>query len=93
VYQEALTNVARHAHASAVQTSLEEKDGYLLLTVKDNGDGFDSNEALTQNSWGLVGMRERAMMLQGDLKIERAKPNGTVVTLKVPMAQSTPQPL
>jgi PAS domain S-box-containing protein len=87
VYQEALTNVARHANATRVETVFEEDGNYIHLIVKDNGQGFDLNEIRTRHSIGLIGMKERAMMLHGDLTIEGNKPNGTVVSLKVPLLE------
>jgi PAS domain S-box-containing protein len=84
VYQEALTNVARHAHATLVETSLTRKDGYFILTVKDNGTGFDMEEAKIKNSLGLVGMRERALLFHGDLTIESEKRRGSIIILRVP---------
>jgi len=87
VYQEALTNVARHANATQVETIFEEDDNYIHLIVKDNGQGFDLNEIKTNHSFGLIGMKERAMMLNGDLSIESNKPYGTIVFLKVPIPE------
>lgn len=86
VYQEALTNVARHAHASKIETTLEEKESAIILTIQDNGAGFDMEEAKTKNSLGLIGMRERARLFNGELSIKSEKQKGTVITLKVPLA-------
>jgi PAS domain S-box-containing protein len=88
VYQEALTNIARHAQATLVETSLEEKNGYVMLAIKDNGIGFAMEEAKTKNSLGLIGMRERALMFQGEITIESKKEKGTTVTLKVPFLEA-----
>jgi PAS domain S-box-containing protein len=87
VYQEALTNVARHGHATLVQTSLTKEDGCIILSIKDNGVGFDMEEAKTKNSLGLIGMRERAILFNGDLKIQSEKGKGTLITLKVPLSE------
>jgi signal transduction histidine kinase len=84
IYQEALTNVARHAHATEVQTNLEEKDGYIKLIIKDNGQGFDPGEEKSNYSLGLIGMYERTLLLHGELDIESSKQAGTVITLKIP---------
>ena len=86
VHQEALTNIARHAQATQIETILERNDGSLLLVIKDNGNGFNVDEEKSINSIGLIGMKERALMLHGELTIESEKGKGTVVTLKVPIA-------
>lgn len=85
IYQEILTNIARHAHATSVETILVEKDGYINLIIKDNGLGFDVLEVKKKKSWGLIGMKERALMFRGELTIESVKQTGTVITLKIPI--------
>lgn len=87
VYQEALTNVARHAQATQVETTLREDDGYVLLTVKDNGKGIDMAAASVKNSLGLIGMRERAILFHGHLLIEGIPQEGTTITLKIPFVK------
>jgi signal transduction histidine kinase len=57
----------------------------IRLIIKDNGHGFDPNEAKKKNSLGLIGMKERVLMVQGELNIESEKLKGTVVTLKIPL--------
>ena len=86
VYQEALTNVARHAQATLVETFLTERDGFIYLNVKDNGIGFDMGEVKNKRSLGLVGMRERAMLFHGELIIKSEKGKGTEIILKAPMS-------
>ena len=85
VYQEALTNIARHSQATIVETFLIEQNGFIYLTIKDNGVGFDLEEVKSKRSLGLVGMRERAMLFQGELVINSAKGKGTEILLKAPM--------
>jgi PAS domain S-box-containing protein len=85
VYQEALTNVARHAHAQHVETSLSAGDGYLFMVITDDGTGFDIRDSTNRKSLGLVGMKERALMFKGELTIKTALKKGTVITLKVPL--------
>ena len=86
IFQEALTNVARHSDATTVDIRLSQRDEDLLLQVKDNGRGI-SREALTNpRSLGLLGMRERASLLSGDVTFESPPTGGTLVTLCVPKA-------
>jgi PAS domain S-box-containing protein len=68
ITQEALTNVARHSFATQVRISLEVKDGMFLLTVKDNGCGFEPQDLGDSHCLGLVGMRERAALAGGSLE-------------------------
>jgi PAS domain S-box-containing protein len=82
--QEALTNVARHARARNVGVVLERRDDRLLLIVEDDGAGFDLSRALQKGRLGLVGMRERAQMMGGDLTIETSPGQGTAVYVEVP---------
>jgi PAS domain S-box-containing protein len=84
VYQEALTNIARHAGATRVETVFEKKEGHIRLTIKDDGQGFNLKEVKSRSSLGLIGMKERALMFQGDLVIEHNAPKGTIVILKIP---------
>ncbi len=87
VYQEALTNVARHASATLVESSLSKSDQYVRLIVKDNGVGFSMEEAKAKKSLGLIGMRERAHLFHGELTIESGKQSGTTIILKVPVSE------
>jgi PAS domain S-box-containing protein len=88
VYQEALTNVARHANASKLVTSLSRNTTHLILNVKDNGVGFDMEEARRKKSLGLVGMRERAILFKGELTINSRQGEGTSVRLSVPLTMN-----
>ncbi len=83
VYQEALTNIARHSKATEVETKIDEDHDHILLEVKDNGQGMDT-DASNKNTLGLIGMRERAIMFRGELTIQSEKQKGTVIKLKVP---------
>jgi PAS domain S-box-containing protein len=88
VYQEALTNVMRHAGATAVTAKLESTDSEVVLTITDNGKGFEQDEANGKKTLGLVGMKERAVMLGGNLVISSIAGEGTTITLKVPLNSS-----
>jgi PAS domain S-box-containing protein len=85
IFQESLTNVARHAHASRVQVCMKEETGKLVLIVSDNGRGITEGE-LTR-SLGLLGMRERAMLFGGSVEIEGSPDRGTKVTVSIPVEE------
>lgn len=84
IVQEALGNAARHSGASAVQVGLATSPGLLRVIVADNGRGFDPAVG-RQAGLGLIGMRERAVLLGGDLRIDSAPGSGTRVVLEVPL--------
>jgi PAS domain S-box-containing protein len=85
IFQEALTNVVRHANATRINISLKEKADNIILTVRDNGEGIKESEISNANSLGLLGMRERAILLGGVIKISAAPGKGTKVTLRIPL--------
>jgi len=89
IFQESLTNVARHAHATRVEARLELKADQLLFQVHDNGRGFDPEEAKARRSLGLVGMQERALLLNGELKVEGVPGAGTTMILRIPLFSPT----
>jgi PAS domain S-box-containing protein len=84
IFQETLTNVARHARAHKVETSLVVGDGQIALITRDNGKGFDP-AAGRQGSLGLLGMKERAYLLGGEFKIVSAPGKGTTVVVHIPL--------
>ena len=84
IFQETLTNVARHAKASEVKVRLAEDDGDLTLEVRDNGMGIGENELGSADSLGILGMRERALLLGGTLVIRGEAGKGTTVSLRIP---------
>ncbi|HZJ10925.1 MAG TPA: sensor histidine kinase, partial [Trueperaceae bacterium] len=90
VVQEALHNVAKHAHASNVRVSMRQDDERLLLTVSDDGVGFDVN-ASYPGHLGLTSMHERVQGLGGELKIESEHDAGTSVSLRLPLTGSEDQ--
>ncbi|MDP3929411.1 MAG: sensor histidine kinase, partial [Bacteroidota bacterium] len=85
IYQEALTNIIRHANTPSVLTNLEQKDNQLILRIEDFGVGFNLAEVKLKNSFGLSGMSERALMMSGYLQIESSPNQGTVILLTVPL--------
>ena len=87
IFQESLTNVARHSQAKNVSVSLLQKDNQLILTIRDNGIGFEEGPMTTKNTLGLLGMKERSMMMGGVYDISSAKGEGTTVTVIVPLSK------
>ena len=85
VAQEALTNVARHAGASNVDVTLRVRDGELVVSVVDNGCGFEVERLSEHKSFGIAGMRERASLAGGRLEIRSRPGQGTEVYLSLPL--------
>jgi signal transduction histidine kinase len=86
IFEEAMTNVMRHAQATQVDIKLEKENGELELTIRDNGRGITEAEQSDRLSLGLLGMRERASLIGGRVVIANSEGKGTVVTLRVPVA-------
>jgi len=84
IFQETLTNAARHANATRVKVSLKEKTGKLELQVRDNGKGITEEQISDPKSFGLIGMRERAQFLGGEVEIKGVQDKGTTVTARIP---------
>jgi signal transduction histidine kinase/ligand-binding sensor domain-containing protein len=88
IAQESLANAARHANATQVSADLLYGATRLVLTVTDNGSGFQLTEGLSANGhFGIQGMRERAVQIRGQLTIESSPGNGTTVTLEAPITE------
>ncbi|MDP2885811.1 MAG: PAS domain S-box protein [Ignavibacteria bacterium] len=85
ILQEALTNIARHAGAHKVDIELRRQEETLVLEVKDDGRGITEEEMLRRTSLGIVSMKERTILLGGELEIRGVKGKGTIVTVAVPM--------
>jgi signal transduction histidine kinase len=86
IFQETLTNVARHANATEVDVTLAGGNGDLGLEVHDNGKGISKEELSDGQSLGILGMRERALLLGGELTISGAPGKGTTVKVRIPSA-------
>ena len=84
ICQEALTNVARHARATAVRIVLARNRGHVVLEVHDNGAGIPPAVLTSAKSLGLLGMRERTRAFNGELLIRGAPGEGTAVRVKIP---------
>jgi len=85
IFQEALTNIARHADATEVMIDLKEKAGKVELTVRDNGKGITEEQISNARSFGLIGMRERVYYYGGKLRISGVSNEGTTVSLTIPL--------
>jgi signal transduction histidine kinase/ligand-binding sensor domain-containing protein len=88
IAQEAVTNTVKHAHASEVRIRLEMEDQRLSLRVDDDGAGFEQDEAfsIVGGHFGLLGMRERAERLGGELQLHSEPGQGTQVEVTVPLS-------
>ena len=87
ILQEALTNVIRHAQAQTVELTLSVQGKELCLSISDDGQGFEPS-AGRPASFGLVGMRERVLMLGGTLSLQSEPGAGTTLSVRVPLSQS-----
>lgn len=85
IYQESLTNVLRHARADKISSSLYMSNNALILNITDNGAGFDIDKITNKKTLGLLGMKERTLIMGGNYKIESNPGNGTSVTVSVPL--------
>ena len=84
IFQETLTNVARHANATEVNVRLAKVDGKLALEVHDNGIGVSEERPAARGSLGIVGMRERALLVGGEFTITGGPGKGTTVRVGIP---------
>jgi PAS domain S-box-containing protein len=87
IIQEALTNVARHSRASRVSVEFWEADGMLEIQVQDDGIGITEEQSTSPLSFGLIGIRERAQGLHGEVSITGMPGKGTTLTVTIPLPQ------
>jgi signal transduction histidine kinase len=88
IFQEILTNIARHAKASSVNVQLSISDDILKLKVADDGIGISESQIRGQGSLGLLGMQERAQLFGGEVSIRGTSGRGTTVSVSIPMSRS-----
>jgi len=88
IFQETLTNIVRHADATQVNIHLREEGDKLVLEVQDNGRGMTGREVSGTRSLGLLGMTERATMLDGEVNIIGRQGKGTTVGVRIPLQRS-----
>jgi signal transduction histidine kinase len=91
IFQEALTNVARHARASAVHVTLSERKRTFELRIRDNGRGIKDADLTRPGALGLLGMRERAAIIGGVFTISGRPAKGTAISVRVPTAGRRPR--
>jgi signal transduction histidine kinase len=84
IVQESMTNSVRHGGARKIRIHLQRDEGMLILRVEDDGRGFEPGKEFS--SFGLLGMRERALQCGGDFRIESSPGGGTVVYASIPLA-------
>ena len=90
IAQEGLANVVRHAQATEVEMTLSIRDGAAVLEIRDDGRGIRADEAASRGSLGLLGIRERAELLGGTVKIEGEAGKGTRLTVTLPVSDASP---
>jgi two-component system sensor histidine kinase UhpB len=93
ILQEALTNVVRHASASAVHVALSHRRGVCELQIRDNGRGIADARLADPGSVGLLGMRERASLIGGTFNIIGKRGKGTTVSVRVPIVETSRRPV
>jgi len=84
ILQEALNNIAKHSKATLVKIQLRNESNKLVLEIIDNGIGFDKNISGRQDSYGMIGMKERVVLLEGELDIISEEGQGTCVRVEIP---------
>ena len=87
VFQEAMTNILRHANATRVDIAVDEQAGQFTLTIRDNGKGITDEAKSRPHSLGLLGMEERAHLIGGTIDITGSDGRGTTITLRVPVSR------
>lgn len=92
ILQESLTNAARHAQASRIEVSIDLSDGAVALKVRDDGRGFSPDDPRKPGSFGLVGLRERAYLLGGEVNIASAPGQGTSIEVRIPLESGAVTP-
>jgi len=86
IIQESLVNVGKHARATRVKVSLERNGAGLIVGIVDDGVGFSPQDPRKPNSFGLLGLRERALLLGGEIAITSAPGQGTNVVVRLPLS-------
>lgn len=90
IVQEALTNVMRHADATRVEVRMRQRARELLVDIRDDGRGATSSQLESADSFGLLGMRERAAIAGGTVTIAGVEGRGTIVSVQIPLERQNP---
>ncbi|HSC38709.1 MAG TPA: sensor histidine kinase, partial [Chitinophagaceae bacterium] len=90
IFQESLTNVARHADATKVSSQLTRSGPNIVLKIADNGRGFNMADTALKKTLGLLGMKERILMLDGVYEINSSPGTGTEIVVTVPLQSFAP---
>src|SRR5690348_7830287 len=85
--QESLTNIAKHARATRVDVNIEQENSTLAIRVRDDGIGFSPEDSRKPNSFGLLGLRERAALLGGEASVTSAPGRGTEIEVRFPLPE------
>jgi PAS domain S-box-containing protein len=84
IFQESLTNAGRHANANNIYVTLEPKGQELILSIEDDGQGFEKKEVASKQTLGILGMKERSQMMGGNFEIRSTPGKGAIVIVAVP---------
>ncbi|MBK5272614.1 MAG: PAS domain S-box protein, partial [Bacteroidia bacterium] len=84
IFQESLTNVARHSNATEVKVKLQQTKGKIILSIEDDGKGFDKKKTASKKTLGILGMKERTEMMGGEYQINSSIDKGTTVLVAIP---------
>lgn len=85
IFQESLTNIAKHSNATKISIEFRKDDNYYVLEIKDNGKGISEEDKMKNNSFGLIGIRERTHLFGGSADITGIAGKGTTVSVKIPV--------
>lgn len=88
IFQESLTNVARHADAQEINVEVSTSDRYITMVISDNGKGFDMSLADQKRTLGILGMKERSLTLGGEYTISSKPGKGTRVQVSIPIFEA-----
>jgi PAS domain S-box-containing protein len=89
ILQETMNNIVKHANATQVDIHLKNRENKLCLEIRDDGIGFDKNESGREDSYGLIGMQERVVLLEGKLNITSKVGLGTTISIEMPYSSQT----
>ena len=88
IFQESLTNAAKHAEATEITVSLQKINDQLILHIRDNGLGYENEAVKNKKTFGILGMQERSLMMGGECRIKSETGTGTSVEVMVPLTKN-----